>query len=232
MPEPLLTRCPHCNHALNLPEEFLGQVVSCLECQAPFRAPVLENGKLTTPTLLPKPSRIPARLFVPTFGLMLLGFAGLFVNLYLAWWFHAEPRAAAQFAEANMLFMMETEPAADKAKDGKKLTDEEEKQRREEHAEKQQQLAKDAAGAVSVEKMKLIRLAFAAVSLGVLVGGLCFVARKGYYYCFIACLLAALNSPDIGCCFVGVVIGAWGFMALISDDGQRYFRRGQSNGTG
>lgn len=231
MPESLVIRCPHCNHALNLPEEFLGQVVTCLECRAPFRAPVREAGGLSAPTPLPKPSRIPARLFAPTFGLMLLGFAGLFVNLYLAWWFHADPKAAARFAEANLLFMMEPDPPADKAKDGKKLSDEEERQRREQHAERQQQLAKDAAGGVSVERMKLIRLAFAAVSLGVLVGGLCFAFRRGYYFCHAACVLAALNSPDIGCCFVGVVIGVWGFMALISDDGQRYFGRHTANGT-
>lgn len=225
MPESLLTRCPHCNHALNVPEEFLGQVVTCLECRTPFRAPVIENGKLTDPLPLPKPSRIPAKIFIPTFGLLLLGFAGLFVNLYLMWWFQADPNAAARFAEANLFFMMETEPTAEKAKDGKKLSAEEEKQRREAHAERQQQLAKDAAGTVSVEGMKRVRLAFAAVSLGVVAGGLCLAFRRGYYYCYFACLLAALNSPDIGCCFIGVVIGVWGFMALISDDGQSYFGR-------
>ncbi|QEL17330.1 hypothetical protein [Limnoglobus roseus] len=225
MPEPLLIRCPHCNHALSLPEEFLGQIVSCLECRSPFRAPVREGDKLTAAEKLPRPVRIPVRLFVPTFGLLLLGFAGLFVNLYLAWWFQADPKAAGQFAEANMFFMLETDPPAEKPKDGQKLTDDEEKKRREDQAERQQQLVKEAAGKVSPEGMKRVRLAFAAVSLGVLVGGFCFALRKGYYFCYFACLLAALNSPDIGCCFIGVVIGVWGFMVLISDEGQQYFRR-------
>lgn len=229
MPEPILIRCPHCNHALSLPDEYLGQVVSCLECHAPFRAPAREGGQLTAPQPLPKPTRIPARVFVPTFGLLLMGFAGLFVNLYLAWWFGIDPKAAAQFAEANMFFMLD--PDAPPAKDGKTRTADEEKKRRDEQAEKQQRLVKDAAGKVSPEGMRKVRLAFALVSLGVVAGGFCFALRRGYYYCYFACLLSALNSPDIGCCFIGVVLGVWGFMVLISDDGQRYFRRAQANGT-
>jgi hypothetical protein len=233
MPDPLLIRCPHCNHALNLPEDFLGRVVTCLECKSPFRAPVRAGDGLTEPEKLPRPSRIPVRLFVPTFGLLLLGFAGLFVNGYLAVWFHADPKAAARFAEANFFFMLETDPPAEKqpdkpakaTEDEKKRLEEEDRKRREAMAERQAQLAKDAAGTVSVEGMKRVRIIFAAVSLGVVVGGFCFALRKGYYFCFLACLLAAVNSPDVGCCFLGVVVGVWGFMALISDDGRRYFGR-------
>ncbi len=227
MPEPLLTRCPHCRHALRLPEDYLGQVVSCLECHAPFRAPVRDGEGLTEPVPLPKPTRIPAKLFIPTFGLMLLGFAGLFINVYLAVWMMNEPAAARQFAEANLFFMLETDPPAAKTKDGKdeKLAPEEEKKRRDELAEKQGQLAKDAAARVSVEGMIRIRIVFAVVSLGVLAGAFCLALRRGYPICFLSCALAAVNSPDIGCCFVGVVVGIWGFMALISDDGRKHFGR-------
>ncbi len=225
MPDPILIRCPHCAHALTLPEEFLGQVVSCLECRSPFRAPVRDGDTLTDPVKLSRPTRIPARIFVPTFGLLLLGFAGLFVNLYLAWWFRADPQGAAKFAEANMYFLLETEPPAEKAKDGKPPTDAEEKQSRDDQAERQQQIVKETAGKVSAEKMLRVRLAFAVVSLGVVAGGFGFALRRGYYFCYFACLLAALNSPDIGCCFLGVVVGLWGFMVLISDEGQKHFGR-------
>lgn len=232
MPDSLLTRCPHCNHALNLPEEFLGQVVSCLECRSPFRAPVRDGEGLTAPEKLPRPSRIPARLFIPTFGLMLLGFGGLFINGYLAAWMTADPGAAVKFAEANLFFMLETDPPAAKDKDGKaeKLTPEEDKKRRDEMAEKQQQLTKDAAAQVSAAGMIRTRIAFALVSLGVVAGGFCFALKRGYYFCFFACLLSALNSPDIGCCFVGVVVGIWGFMVLISDEGRKYFGRKEHSG--
>jgi hypothetical protein len=227
-PEPLLTRCPHCQHALNLPEAYLGQVVSCLECHAPFRAPVRAGDGLTAPEPLPKPTRIPARLFVPTFGLLLLGFAGLFINGYLAVWMNGDPEAAGKFAEANLFFMLETDPPPAKTKDGQaeKLPPEEEKKRREENADKQQRLAKDAAARVSAPGMIRIRIAFAAVSLGVVAGGFCIALRRGYWYCFVACALVSVNSPDIGCCFVGIVVGIWGFMALISDEGRRHFGRG------
>lgn len=228
MPDLLLTRCPHCRHALQLPESYLGQIVSCLECHAPFRAPVRENGGLSEPIALPKPTRIPAKLFVPTFGFLLLGFAALFINVYLAVWMSQEPEAAGKFAEANLFFMLETDPPASKSKDGKveKVSPEEEKKRRDELATKQQQLAKDAAARVSATGMIRIRIAFAIASLGVVAGGFCLALRRGYWFCFLSCALAAVNSPDIGCCFVGVVVGIWGFMALISDEGRKHFGRG------
>lgn len=218
MSEELLTRCPHCNCALRIPADFLGRTVSCLECRAPFTAPVRDGDGLTAPIKLPKPSRIPARLFVPTFGLLLLGFAGMFVNGYLAVWMHLEPGAAAKFAEANFLNMLAIDPPA-------KAKNEEESQKREEDAQRQQQLAKEAASQVNADGMKRTRILFALMSAGVAAGGICFMLRSGYVWCFVACALAAVNSPDIGCCFLGIVVGIWGFMALISDEGRRHFGR-------
>jgi hypothetical protein len=240
MPEAHLIRCPHCNHALSLPEEFLGQVVTCLECRSPFRAPIRDGDKLTESLKLPKKTRIPARLFLPTFGLLLLGFVGLFLNAYLWWWFHNDPQGASQFAEANMVFMLETKPAppTDKNKPDpkKKLTAEEQqrqidesKKRIEEFGNAQEKSVKDVAKGVSADGMKRVRLIFGVISLGVVIGGFCFALRKAYYFCFLACFLSAINSPDLGCCFIGVIVGIWGFMMLISEEGRAYFR--QATGT-
>lgn len=227
MPDSILIRCPHCQHALQLPEDYLGQVVSCLECRSPFQAPVRDGERLTEPVKLAKSTRIPARLFIPTFGLLLLGFAGLMINIYLAAWMRLEPGAAVQFAEANLFFMLETDPPPVKDKDGKteKQTPEIEQRRREELAEKQQQLSKEAAAQVSASGMIRTRLVFAAVSLGVVIAGFCFALGRAYPMAFVGCFLSAINSPDIGCCFIGVIVGIWGFMALISDDGRKHFKR-------
>ncbi len=225
MPDPILLRCPHCQHALQIPEEFLGQVVTCLQCRGPFRAPTVTNGVLGQPELLPKKPRIPARLFIPTYGLLLLGFAGLLINVYLAIWMSAEPKAAMKFAEANLFFMLETDPKAVDGKDkSAPQTPEEAKARRDELAEKQEKLTRDVAENVSVSGMIRIRIIFAIISAGVLMGGFCFALRRGYYLAFASCALSAVNSPDIGCCFVGVVVGIWGFMMLISDEGRVHFR--------
>jgi hypothetical protein len=226
MPEPLLIRCPTCNHALQLPEEFLGKIVTCLECRTPFDAPVRDGETLTAPVTRAKPSRVPARLFIPMFGLLLFGFLGVFVNGYLWWWFHTDPKAAATFAEANFQFMMTMEPP--KPSDDKKLDKDEAKKLAEQFAEQQQRAAKEAASQVSVAGMKRIRIVFLVMSLGVLAGGFSFAMRSSYPYCFVACVLSAVNTPDLGCCFFGIVIGVWGAIVLVSDEGRAYFGRSTS----
>jgi hypothetical protein len=229
MPETALIRCPHCNHALSLPSEFLGRAVTCLQCQNPFLAPVLEGDLLTEPQKLLKKSRIPPRIFIPMYGMMLLGFTGVLLNAYLWFWFQSDPMAASQFAEANLFFMLETKPPETTKVDPKaKATAEDEaarKKRAEEFGDAQGKSAKNLAQNLSVDSMKRVRLIFGAVSFGVLVGSFCFALRRAYYYCMLACLLSAVNSPDLGCCFIGGIVGIWGFMMLISEEGRDYFRR-------
>ena len=63
-----------------------------------------------------------------------------------------------------------------------------------------------------------------------LVGGLrrasdAFLVRRGYGLAFLGCFAAAFNSPDLGCCFIGGIVAIWGVLALISDEGRRYFGR-------
>jgi hypothetical protein len=239
MSEPLLIRCPTCQHALHLPESYLGQTVTCLECRTPFRATRREGDAVGTGGIetvaLPKPSRVPARLFIPMFGLLLFGFMGVFINGYLWWWFHNEPQAAVKFAEANLQFLIETAPpkpaepkVAPKTAEEKTQRLEDQKRQATDFAEKQQEAARNAAAGVDVVGMKRLRLIFGLVGLGIVVGGFCFALRRAYPYCFVACVLSMLNTPDMGCCFFGAVIGIWGIIVLVSDEGRAYFGRSVS----
>src|SRR2546423_158488 len=87
-PETEVITCPACNHLVRVPADWLGQTVQCPECKATFRAPVRDGGRPTTPEPLSGPpasaaaARKPAdaALWLPAFGLMLLGVISLIVN--------------------------------------------------------------------------------------------------------------------------------------------------------
>src|SRR5436190_15773468 len=100
MPDPVVTRCPACGHLLAIPEDFLGKVVTCLECHAAFTAPARAGDALTAPVLVrPGVRKVSPYLFVPMLGLLLLGAAGTMVNGYLYVTFKADPAAAKTFAQ-------------------------------------------------------------------------------------------------------------------------------------
>ena len=228
MPESVVIRCPSCQHLLNIPETFLGQVVTCLECKTPFQAPIRDGETLTAAVARPKASKIPARIFVAIYGLLLLGFAGVMVNGYLLYWFGADPNGAKNFVEANLQFMTANKPDAPKADLNRKRSEDEEKRDADKtkvFQDEQERKTRDAAATVPVGKMQLRRLLFLLMSVGVLLGALAFLLRRFYAMAFVGCFLAATNSPDIGCCFFGAIVGAWGFFSLISDEGRRYFGR-------
>lgn len=228
MPDPLVLRCPHCQHLLHLPEEYLGKIVSCLECKQPFRAPIREHGVLTQPQALPKARGVPARFFIPVFGLLLLGTAGTAVNAY----FLADNDAAKQYVNSTLdnLFTKEPPEAKDwKAADANAKTkpDEAELKRREEVGEKfrREQHKKLEALTDSVPMSKGWRVAGLVTSLFTLLGGVAFLVRRGYMIALVGCIAAAVNSPYLGCCFIGGIVAIWSIMALISEEGRQYFGR-------
>src|SRR5687768_3588013 len=96
---PVVTRCPACRHLLTVPDDFLGKVVTCLECRAAFEAPAQTGDAFTAPKLVrPGRFKVPAFVFVPMYGLLLLGAAGVIVNGYLFVTFRNDPEAAKAFA--------------------------------------------------------------------------------------------------------------------------------------
>jgi hypothetical protein len=165
---------------------------------------------------------------VPVFGLLLLGVAGVAVNAY----FITYPAAAQEYYKNALDFLVTKEPpeakewkAADAAQNRK--PDDAELKRREEVSEafrREQQKKLDDAAA-SLPPATVLRSFSLAASTLTLLGGLAFLVRRGYVLAFLGCAAAVINSPDLGCCFVGVIVAAWGLMALISEEGRRYFGR-------
>src|SRR6185436_10191480 len=90
MPETEVVSCPACRHLVRVPADWLGQTVQCPECKATFTAPLREGDALGEAVLLslpqPDANASPARpradtaLWIPAFGLMLLGIISLVVN--------------------------------------------------------------------------------------------------------------------------------------------------------
>lgn len=225
MPDSLIIRCPHCNHALRLPADFLGRTVTCLECKHPFRAPVKDGDALTPPVPLAPSRTVPARLFIPLFGLLVLGTTGLSLNAYLL----SNPAAAKAYARSAFESLMVGDPpekAEWKQADAKQPPDDEELKRRAAIMERHRntQMAQIDKALAEMPEGRGLRWFGLVSSILVLLGGFAFLFRRFYALAFLGSFAAAILSPDLGCCFFGVIIAIWGFMALISDEGRRYFR--------
>jgi hypothetical protein len=226
MADGIRTTCPHCNHALAVPEDWLGRVVTCLECQRPFRAPVRDGESLTAAVPLTPARTVPAKMFVPLYGLLLLGLSGSVINAFLL--SDSDARAKVTRGTLDNLFADSPAEAKDwKAADRTKAPGDDELRRREIvmdafQRERERSMTEMAA---KWPDSKPYRIAGLAASMLTTFGGFAFLLRRGYIVAFIGCLAAAFNSPDLGCCFAGAIVAAWGFLALISEEGRRYFGR-------
>ncbi len=226
MPD-IVVDCPHCGHALHLPTEYLGRVVSCLECEAPFRAPVKDGDGYTQPIALAKSRGVPAKLFIPLVGLLVLGVMGLVLNGY----FLANPKASEDYVRSTLSGLIAQDPpekAEWKIADAKKKPDAAELARRQEISDDFRRDARAKLDRQLDENMPdstRLRYFGLATSGLTFLGGLAFLLRRGYAIAFLGCVGATLNSPDMGCCLVGGIVAIWGVLALISDEGRRYFRR-------
>ncbi|MGL4424384.1 MAG: hypothetical protein ACRCZF_27260 [Gemmataceae bacterium] len=216
MAEAIVVACPACRTPVAVPTEFLGQVVHCLKCQATFRAP-------TAPTepaaLLKRPrGKIPPLLLIPLYGLLLLGFAGVATNLFLAYEFRTNPEAAKNYSRGVIRQLAETKPPGEAPKEKDKA------QERSEQFWAEQDAKVEEAAAQMAPYLQPMQLPFALVSAGVLAGGLAFAFRKPYWLGFLGCICAIVNVNQ-ACCIPGAVVGLWGLFALISEEGRHYFGR-------
>jgi hypothetical protein len=232
MADPIVIACPHCKHLLHLPEDYLGRVVSCLECKSPFRAPVRDGGALTEPVPMRKARGVPAKLFIPLVGLLVLGFSGVILNGYLYYITEKDPEAAKAFVKASLSNLFENEPPEAtewKEADGKGLKPSEEEAKRREAVREafaaEQNRKVDQMLSQYQPNLGPPRIAGLVASGLTLLGGLAFLVHRGYWLAFLGCAAAVVNSPDLGCCFVGIIVAIWGVLALISDEGRRYFGR-------
>ncbi|CAN5483900.1 hypothetical protein BH11PLA2_BH11PLA2_34050 [soil metagenome] len=224
MPDPILIRCPHCQKPVNLPEDYLGKVVSCLECLAPFRAPVRDGDTLTEPQPIAKSRGVPAKLFIPLFGMLLLGTAGLLVNGFLL----SDRAAADSLTRKTVESLMDLDPPEKKEwkeADKIKKPNMDELQRRQDVSDnyrKEMNRKIDENIALVPEAVKVRYFGLVTSGL-VLLGGLSFLVHRGYPLAFLGCAASVVMSPDLGCCFPGLILAIWGVLALISDEGRRYF---------
>jgi hypothetical protein len=212
MPETEVIACPACKHLLRVPLDWLGTQVQCPECQAKFRAPVREGGRLTEPELISRPaapaaSRRPdMMLLVPAFGLMLCGFASAVVNAWALYSLLSHPGGAEGWVKERVL------PSVRQAGFGEKVPPE----------QQAAQDAKDAAESARLLTWVLpMSLAAGAVTFA---GGLSIVLRWNYRLAQAGCVLAMLNVAH-GCCVPGAVAGLWGLLMLNSEEAREHFRR-------
>jgi hypothetical protein len=211
-PETEVVSCPACKHLLRVPADWLGQTVQCPECKATFTAPTRAGDALTDPVLIsaPAPVRVaPARpkrdlmLMLPAFGLMLVGVVSLIINGYMGGRFLLDPAFASATARQQILMTRQMGFGAEDPEEDRARLDEER----------------------AAEAVKWLRVglpAFAVVGAVIFVGGVAMVRRKGYRLAQVACVLAALNLPNL-CCLPGAIFGLWGMLMLMSDEGREHF---------
>jgi hypothetical protein len=212
-PETEVIACPACKHPLRVPLDWLGTQVQCPECKAMFLAPVREHGKLGAPQLLSRPGAPAAAprpkgdpmLLMPAFGLLLIGFAGLTVNVWTTVR-HARDDGAAtndvlqitqQGRQTGLVNDGPEDPAA------RAQFDEERAARR-------------------AKVIRVLVPLFAVVSALVFYGGIAIATRRHYRMAQLGCALAMVNIAN-GCCIPGAVAGLWGLLMLNSDEGREHF---------
>ncbi len=208
-PETEVVACPACRHLVRVPADWLGQTVQCPECRATFRAPTRGPDGLGEAVLLSSPpapaAGPPARpradvmLMLPAFGLMVLGFAGVAVNGWNTARYAADPAAARRDGERVLTWQ-----------DQKPPENEEERRQREEVLDR------------AARSLPVLVLVFAVVSALEFYGGLAILRRRHYRMAQLGCVLASLNLAN-GCCVPGAVVGVWGLLMLISDEGREHF---------
>ncbi len=227
-----LIPCPACQRTVGLPAEALGKPVNCPHCGASFHVP---RGRDGVPGLAaagaPRAtfaSNLPRGLVVPALALLMLGFAGLFVDGYLSYLFATRPNAEYDYAFSravevrSILSMGDTssmasdqwEQIAPAAAAGCALTI---AARADLEAAADARLA--AAWQSSVASASHYSIAASALAA---VGGLCILRGRFYWLALLGCVAAIANVNHL-CCLPGGVAGLWGILSLVRDEGRLHF---------
>jgi hypothetical protein len=212
-PDTEVITCPACKHLLRVPADWLGQTVQCPECKATFRAPVRDGDRQTEPELIagPPAAGAPARkptdaaLWLPAFGLMLVGFASTVANGWLSTHYLRDR----DDAKRDVLNLIEQARKSGRLTDGPADPDERRK------------FDEQRAGEYGA-KIRVVVPVFAVVGVLEFAGGLAIVLRRGYRLAQVGCVVAVLNVPH-GCCIPGAVFGVWGLLMLMSEEGRAHF---------
>ncbi len=231
-PARTLLPCPGCGRTLGLPPEALGKPLNCPHCGVNFHVPRGPDG---TPGAVeagaPKArfaAGLPRGFVVPALMLLMLGFAGLFVDGYLSYLFATRPNADYDYAynrviEARSIVSMgDTSPAA---------SDDWEQRAPASvggcaMAVSAGEILEDAANAklarawqpsvAPASHYSVVASALAAF------GGFCILRGRFYWLAIVGCVAAIANVNHL-CCIPGGVAGVWGILSLVRDDGRLHF---------
>jgi hypothetical protein len=203
-PDTEVISCPACRNLVRVPADWLGQSVQCPECKARFRAPIRDGDRLTDPELIDgppaagPPARKPAdaALWLPAFGLMLVGVGSLVVNVFT-------------------LVVIAQDP------DGFEVA---KREQAEVMAKKLGQDPQAVANSPFTRWPTYAALTGWGVLCGAVsfLGGLGIVLRRWYRLAQAGSVLAALNVANC-CCVPGAAFGVWGLLMLMSEEGRSHF---------
>lgn len=208
--------CPACRHLLRVPVAWLGEAVQCPQCRARFRAPVRQGERLSEPELLEAGGAAAAgnqggrgagapdaALWLPAYGLIVCGLAGLIVNVLITWRLHSDPEGSRAYVQHQIERLREWGFGADEAE-----------------AEQPQRDAER--GEWAMRHLPWIVPASAGAAALALLGGLSIALRWNYRLAQIGCLAAGLNPVGL-CCLPGALVGLWGLILLQSEEGRGHF---------
>jgi len=211
-PQRTVIPCPGCGASVGLPPDALGKPVNCPHCRVTFHVFRGQDGTPGVAALGPPRSwlsaKLPAGLVVPVFALLMLGFAGMFVDGYLSYLFATRPNADYDYAYNRVIEARSIQSMGDGPQ---------------ETGDDWEQIAPAAIGGSALalaagevlENAANARLArawqpavaaashysFACSTLAAL-GGLCIVRGRFYWLAILGCVAAIANVNHL-CCIPG-----------------------------
>ncbi len=223
--------CPNplCGKPLNLPAAAVGRPLACPHCGTGIAVTLGPDGRPTATTAVTT-GRVPNRLLVPGFALLILGAAGLFSNGYVAGTALFEPGGSVRLSRLFLDYLRNADETGTPAQQAKGKPDDP----RAAFAA----VLGTAAGAAQQEEIDRVRAenaapwvgpyhaVFAALSVVMIGGGLATLLGR-WYWLAMAGSVAAIFNLGLFCCVPGLVAGLWGVLALARDDGRRHFLRGK-----
>lgn len=221
--------CPGCARPLHLPESVIGSVVHCPHCRISFESFPASGDTPLTLRVRRADRRIPRALLAPTFGLLLIGFAGLIVNGNLCYRFAFVPEADIRYAKAMVIG---ERAIRDNVASGNRPTGEHDVRAAVASgvaAEATRVIAEEYADSQRAEQIapQLLRKHLPALGFGffTVLGGLSILVGRFRPLAFLGCFAAALNINEQLCCLPGAIVGFWGILRLVHDEGKAYFDR-------
>lgn len=208
--------CPGCGASLHVPDAAVGQPAHCPHCKTQFGLTATPGGP---PTVLPPKPRIPRRLILPAFGLIVLGSAGLLVNGLMAVRCEFDEGFAERYARSTVAEERAIESLGSKQPDTPFMAAAGPGVVGHVREELDEQLA-----AARAPRVRPLAWASVALSAAALAGGVTMLAGRLLPLAILGCVAAAANVNH-NCFIPGLVVGVYGIVTLARDDVRDHFRR-------